>query len=307
MLSSFTNLIEFQKAFATEKQCIKYLEKLRWNNKPVCPRCKKNDKTYKFAKTGLYACGHCRREFGIRKGTIFEDSPLALVKWFLAFYLEISSAKGISSCELAKQIGTTQKSAWFILQRIRWALKNKTIEKMQGDIEIDETYVGGKEGNKHASKKTQYSQGGNNKMTVVGIIKRKGGVVLEYINKSNIQNIKHIINNTIDLQNSNLYTDESPMYKGYNREVVNHSKKEYARGKATTNNIENVFGLFKRRVYGIHHQITKKHIDKYLNSFVFYFNTKEYTISNKFQIAMEMMFGKRLEYKDLVWSGVSFR
>ena len=300
MLKNFNSLLDFQKAFSTQKKCIKYLLALRWNNKPVCQKCFRNDKTYIYAKDGLYGCGHCKREFGIRKNTIFEDSALDLTKWFLAFYLEISNPKGISSLELSKHLKTRQATCWFVLQRIRWALKHNTIEKMQGDIEVDETYCGGKEINKHQDKKTEGSQAGHNKMAVLGIIQRTGKIVLEYIKKSNMKNIKPILINNINFENTNLFTDESPLYKGFDRQTVNHSLKEYAREEAYTNTIENAFSGFKRRVYGIHHSISKKHISKYINSFCFYFNNKTLDIAERFDVAMGLMFGKRLNYVNLI-------
>ena len=134
----FKNLLEFQKTFSTEIKCIRYLEKLRWNNKPVCFRCGENDRSSFLKKAGLYSCGRCRSQFSIRKGTIFEDSALPLVKWFNAFYYEISNIKAMSSYNLADKIGVHQETAWFVQQRIRWALKNNTIEKFKGDVEVDE-------------------------------------------------------------------------------------------------------------------------------------------------------------------------
>lgn len=304
----FSNLIEFQKVFSTEIKCIKYLEKLRYKGeKPTCPRCKKDDKSYKFSKPGLYACGHCKREFSIRKGTIFEDSPLKLTKWFMAFYFEISSPKAISSVQLAKNIGTTQKTAWFVQQRVRWALKNNTIEKMTGDVEVDETYVGGSESNKHASR-TLKRKGMDSKMVVVGALERKKQLAMKYINKTNIKNIKPILDKYIELEEAKLFTDESPVYKGYERKTTNHSKGEYVKGEAHTNSIEGTFSLFKRRIYGIHHQITKQHIEKYITSFVFYFNNKGLEIADRFENAMFSMFSNNnLTYNVLTGKEVDLR
>ena len=297
----FNNFIDFQKQFSTELKCIKYLENLRYNKqKPICPRCLSNEKTCIHKKAGLYSCSGCKREFTIRKGTIFEDSPLPLVKWFQAFYYEISNIKAMSSYNLQDKIGTTQRTAWFVQQRIRWALKNNTIEKFKGDVEVDETYLGGKETNKHKNKKND-NQTLDNKMAVVGVLNRKGGLAMKYINKTNIRNIKPILDKHIDLANCSLFTDESALYKGYKRKTTNHSKGEYVKDEAHTNGIEGTFGLFKRRIYGIHHQITRQHIEKYISSFMFYFNNKAFKINERFENAMMSMFSNNnLTYKVLI-------
>lgn len=158
MLKEFKTFDDFKKFFETELKCIKYIIDLRFNGVLTCPRCGCN-KCYKLKQQGCFKCSKCIKPFTIKIGTIFEDSALPLTKWFEAMYWEVATIKGISSVQLAKHIGVCQKTAWFVLQRIRWALANNTIEKMSGDIQIDETYVGGKNSNKHKDKQMPLSQG----------------------------------------------------------------------------------------------------------------------------------------------------
>lgn len=301
MLKDFSSLLDFQKEFATELKCTKHLIELRWNGKPTCVHCGSVDKIYKLKNPKLFECGVCNKQFSVRVGTIFEDSKLPLTKWFLAFYLEINHKKGISSVQLGKDLKVRQATAWFMQQRIRYALQHRTIEKLKNNVEIDETHIGGKETNKHASKKLEYSQGGNTKMVVVGMIERTGRLALEYINKKNIKTIKPVLEKHIDFNNSQLYTDESPLYKGYtNRKYVNHSEGVYVNNDIYTNTIEGVFSHFKRYLNGTHHQVSKKHLSKYIDVFTFRFNNRNYTSVDMFNNALSMMFGKRLEYKTLI-------
>lgn len=300
MLKKFNSLIEFQKEFSTELKCIKYLIKLRWQDKVICPHCNNSNKIWKLKSPALFECGVCNKQFSVKVGTIFEDSKLPLQKWFLAFYLEFNHNKGISSIQLSKDLNITQKTAWFMQQRIRYALTYNTIEKMKGEIEIDETYIGGKEINKHENKKMSFSQGGRHKMAVLGFINRGASVVLEYVNKRNLKNIKPILEEHIDFNNSILYTDESTLYQRYERQVVVHGKGEYVQGRVYTNTIEGVFSHFKRYINGTHHQVSSKHIQKYINSFSFRYNNRNNTKQYLFNSALEMMFGKKLEYKTLI-------
>ena len=301
MLKNFDSLIEFQKEFSTELKCIKHLINLRWNKKPTCVHCGSENKIYKLQKPELFECGVCHKQFSVRVGTIFEDSKLPLTKWFLAFYLEVNHKKGISSVQLGKDLGVRQATAWFMQQRIRYALTYNTIEKMNNDVEVDEVYIGGKETNKHTKNKTPYSQGGNNKMAVVGMIERGGKLALEYITKVNIKTIKPVLEQYINIEEAQLYTDTSTLYKGYkNRKTVNHTIGEYAIGNNYTNTIEGAFSQFRRYLNGTHHQVSEKHLSKYINVFTFRFNNRNESKTNLFNLALLSMFGKRLQYSELI-------
>jgi transposase-like protein len=301
MLKNFSSLIEFQKEFSTESKCVKHLISLRWGKKPFCVHCGSVDKIYKLKKPELFECGVCHKQFSVRVGTIFEDSKLPLMKWFLAFYLEVNHKKGISSVQLGKDLGVRQATAWFMQQRIRYALKYNTIEKMTNNVEVDETYIGGKETNKHTNNKNPNSQGGNNKMTVIGMIERGGKLALEYINKTNIKTVKPILEQYIDIEQAQLYSDTSPLYKSFkNRKTINHSIGEYGINDIYTNTIEGAFSQFKRYLNGTHHQVSDKHLSKYINVFTFRFNNRTKSEVSLFNSALISMFGKRLQYSELV-------
>lgn len=177
-MKKFSNLLELTQVFNTEDKALKHLKEIRWHGKPYCPHCG-NKKVYEFKDGKLYKCASCRKKFTVIVGTIFEDSKIPLRKWFIAIYLITSHKKGISSLQLSKDIGVTQKTAWFILHRLRLATKTKSFnEPLKNTVEVDETYIGGKERYKHLSKRKKKTQGrcAETKTPVLGLVERDGKI-----------------------------------------------------------------------------------------------------------------------------------
>jgi len=302
----FKNLIEVTDYFSNKETCIEYLTKMRWSGKVVCAHCS-HDKVYELKGANKrYKCASCRKQFSVIKGTIFENSPISLQKWFVAIYIITSHKKGISSCQLARDISVTQGTAWFMLQRIRFALETKTIATptMNTIVEADETYIGGKNKNKHFDKKVKESQGRStkSKTPVFGLVERNGRLVAMKVSDTQKKTIQPIIDAHVE-QGSKIMTDEWKAYKGLNNRfehsVVRHSNGIYVLGDAHTNTIEGFWSLLKRGVVGIYHQISVKHLDRYIDEFEFRYNTRSQTETERFENTLYLC-GKRLTYNELV-------
>jgi transposase-like protein len=306
------NLLTFYTAFATEQQCQDFLAQQRWGNGITCPKCGViGIKAYKLA-SGRLKCAVCRQPFTVRMGSVFEDSKVPLQKWFLAIYICTSLKKGISSIQLSKYLGVTQKTAWFMLQRIRYVFYTGSFEKLTDAVEVDEAYIGGKEANKHASKRIKGITGkgaqgfGSKKIKtpVVGIVERQGDMRAVVTNDTGSKTLMTLIRKHVDID-ATVYTDEHMPYRtlpklGYKHESVNHGVKEFVNGMASTNTAEGFWSHLKRGIDGIYHHVSPKHLQKYCDEYSYRWNTRDMTDGERFEDWFNNVSGKRLTYKALI-------
>jgi transposase-like protein len=280
-----------------------YLEDRLWPEGPKCLTCKSGERIT-VRKGGFYRCNACQLDFTVRTGTIFERSHIPLHKWLYAMYLLVTARKGISSMQLAKEIGVQQRSAWFMLHRLREAC-GKDMPRLRGMIEIDETFVGGLEANKHESHKLKAGRGAVGKTAVLGMRERGGRTKAMPIKSTSIEEIQQAIHANVEV-GSTLYTDEHAAYNDldglfFRQERVNHSANEYVRGMASTNGIESVWAVLKRGLNGVYHQVSKKHLARYVDEFTFRLNegkVQRHTLQ-RLDSFVDAVVGKRLTYREL--------
>ena len=298
----FYSLFELQQVFDTEEKCVKHLEKLRWGDKIISP-FDSSSKVY-VCKGNKYRCKNTGKYFNVRTNTLFDNSKIELRKWFCAIWLVISHKKGISSYQLARDISVTQKTAWFMLQRIRKCFNILDDDsKLTGIVECDETFVGGKNKNRHFDKKVKNSQGRSfkDKTPVLGLLQRGGEVRAYVVPDTSVKSITPVILQVVD-KCATLYTDEWHGYNVvktlYNHDFVDHSRKQYANGTVYTNTIEGFWSILKRGIIGIYHFVSKKHLQMYVDEFVFRYNTRKFSERDRFKQFLSN-FEHRLTYKEL--------
>ena len=288
--------------FPDQETARKYLERRLWPHGAICPTCHNSEKVT-ARKDGFYRCNTCVQDFTVRTGTIFERSHVPLHKWLYAIYLLLTARKGISSIQLSKQLSITQKSAWFLLHRIREACGNDPIA-LSGIVEVDETFIGGRETNKHGHKKQNSGRGVVGKIPVLGMRERKGRTFAIPIPGTGSKVLHSEIRARIKA-GTMLHTDEHAGYtglKGYGHESVKHFAKEFVRGDVTTNSIESVWAVLKRGLHGVYHKASKKHLGRYVDEFTFRLNDGNVKIMTMDRIdsLLKATKGKRITYAALI-------
>lgn len=303
--TNIKSIFDLNQMFSTEQDCIDYLEERRWEGIVESPfdslsqvyKCSNNN--YKCKNTGKY--------FNAKTGTMFENSKISLRKWFMAIWLVTSHKKGISSLQLAKDIGVTQKTAWFILQRIRACFGIENGNELEGVVECDETFIGGKNKNRHKNKKVPLSQGRSykDKTPVMGMLQRDGKMNAFVVTDTKKNSIQPLVCRYVNPEITILISDEWLGYTGlnkyYDHKIIDHSKKEYVSlqdNSIHTNNIEGSWNILKKSVSGMYNHVSKKHLQKYVDEFVYRFNLRKVSDQEKFRYLLSNS-NVRTKYKNL--------
>jgi transposase-like protein len=294
-----TNLLEAIRYFSDLDVATEYVAKLRWPDGPVCPRCGGIEHSYVSTRR-IWKCKACKRQFSVKVGTVFEDSPLGLDKWLPAIWLAANSKNGISSHELGRALGVTQKSAWFMLHRIRLAMRDESFSLLSGEVEVDETYIGGKARNMHSKQRARVGPGRSieAKTPVVGMIERGGKVRARVVEDIRRRTLQTHVRDTVE-PGSSVYTDALLSYTGlgrdYEHRTIDHAL-QYVNGHVHTNFIENFWSLLKRGLHGTYVSVEPFHLFRYLDERMFTFNMRDLTDLGRFSTVLAQVAGRRLTF-----------
>lgn len=309
MFQTFKTLPQLFAAFPTEQAAIDHFTAIRWANGKFCALCGNADEARIGTLTGTntHKCYVCRKRFSIRVGTIFQDTKLPLRTWFAAIWMITNHPKGIASTTLATDLGITQKTAWFVLHRLRHAARTDSFNApLEGVVEVDETFVGGKFKNKSKSERrkgTGRGGMGSDKTPVIGAISRTGELVARVITNVDGKTLKGFVRATVSKDVTLLVTDTWVGYKGlraeYPHKTVNHSIGQYVKGDAHTNSIESVWAQLKRQIIGVHHWVSPKHLDRYLGEMAYRINRREMAKGDRVNDLLALTDGRRLTYRIL--------
>jgi transposase-like protein len=302
-LNEKSGLMEAIRYFSDPMVCLESVSKVKWPSGPICPGCE--SKRLSFLKTRLiWKCLDCRKQFSVKVGTIFEDSAIPLDKWLVAMWLVGNCKNGVSSYEVAKDLKVTQRTAWFMLHRIRYAMHTGSINKMSGTVEADETFIGGAARfmHKHKRQEKVHGRGPGGKEIVFGLLERKTGKVrVHHVETRRKGELTQIVRENVR-KGSEVMTDELLSYDGLNSEyahkVINHAE-QYVDGNVHTNRMENFWSLLKRSLKSTYVSVEPFHLFRYLDEQSFRYNERHATDAQRFQIVLGSVAGKRLTWNNL--------
>ena len=302
-MAQFKNLKDLMNKFSDEQACRDYLVQRRWSGTPICPYCGCN-RSYRIEDGKRFKCANkeCHKKYSVTVGTVAQDTNIPLSTWFAAIYLISAHKKGISSAQLSRDLGIAQKTAWFLLHRIREALRDKKGFLLGNEVEADETYIGGRDSNRHESKKRGGKGITDDKVPVIGLLEKGGNVVTKvapWVTKKVATDMieKHVKMPAV------LVTDSNPIYhkvgKRFEHVIVNHTIKEYVKNGHSINGLENYWSLVKRGIVGIYHQVSPDHLPAYLDEFSYRFNSRKIKDNERFELTLSNLDGF-MPYKKLV-------